>query len=307
MIFIQSSEELNSIKYNTRIQFYCENCNKLTSRRYTKINNSLLCKRCKTMKTCIDKYGVTWTTKIPSAKEKGRATLMSNGGYTFQRESSKEKAINTMREKYGVEHPMFSDQIKEGLYNTNYQKYGTKTASQAEEVKNKIKQTNLERYGTTSTLNTDNVKSAREKACIDKYGVPNAFYNIEARRQKFYKKDGILFDSSWELYFYIYNKDVGNTIIREPTSIEYTMMDGTNRQYFPDFKVNDKLYEIKGDQFFNERNEPFCKITNEYWYEKYQCMKENNVIILRQADIEFYKKYVNNKYGTDYINQFLIE
>ena len=304
-LFISSIRGLNNIKLKTNICFYCEDCNSLTFKAYYRSMDSLLCKKCKTQRTCMQKYGVSWTAKVPSAIEKGRKTVTAHGGYTFQRKSSIEKVKHTMLEKYGVEHPMFSGEIKKKLFNTNYIKYGTKTAAQADIVKDKIKATNLERYGETSTLNTDKVKSAREKACIDKYGFPNAFYSATARHQKFYRKDNILFDSSWELYFYIYHTDMHSTIIREPVSISYKLANGTIRQYFPDFEVNGKLYEIKGDQFFNENGEPYCKLTDEYWYEKYQCMKDNNVIILKQADIEFYKRYVTDKYGFDYISQYL--
>lgn len=71
--------------------------------------------------------------------------------------------------------------------------------------------------------------------------------------------------------------------------------------YHPDFLINGKIYEVKGDQFFriNESGdeEMFCPYRNpnlddeQYnWIcgkfeAKHQCMLKNNVIILRDTHI----------------------
>lgn len=72
--------------------------------------------------------------------------------------------------------------------------------------------------------------------------------------------------------------------------------------YHPDFIINGKVYEVKGDQFFrmNEstgKEEMFCpygrkKYGEEKWQwrcrkeeAKHQCMLKNNVHILRDMDI----------------------
>lgn len=59
------------------------------------------------------------------------------------------------------------------------------------------------------------------------------------------------FDSFPELCFYLYNKRVGNGIIREPRTFEYEFA-GKILVYVPDFEVNGELYELKGDQFLAE-------------------------------------------------------
>ena len=84
--------------------------------------------------------------------------------------------------------------------------------------------------------------------------------------------------------------------------------DGKTYYYIPDFLVNGRIYEVKGDMFFriNEttgKEEMFCpygrkKLGEEKWnwlcgkYEaKHQCMIRNNVIILRELDISNISKY----------------
>ena len=79
-------------------------------------------------------------------------------------------------------------------------------------------------------------------------------------------------------------------------------VDGKTFTYHPDFLINGKLFEVKGDQFFriNEstgKEEMFCpygrkKLGEERWnwlckkFEaKHQCMIKNNVLILRDKDI----------------------
>lgn len=64
----------------------------------------------------------------------------------------------------------------------------------------------------------------------------------------------------------------------------------TIHKYHPDFLINDKLYEVKGDQFF-EGNKMICPYDrNNYKDElaeaKHQCMIKNNIIILKGDDIK---------------------
>lgn len=304
--FIKNEEELRNIPFWVTIEFICEGCGKTCSRQYRKGDwGKLFCKQCKTKCFCQKHYGVNSPFQKDDVKNKIKNTLEKHGGYTFQREESLEKVKSTMKERYGVEHPMHSNEIKEKLYETSYERYGTKVPAQNKDVKEKIHQTVLERYNVDSTLQLPHIKERLKEAVLEKYGTTNAFYSVEGRRQKFYRFNNILFDSSWELYFYIYYKDLGHTIVREPYSIEYTLSSGKIRHYFPDFEIDGELYEIKGDQFFNEKGEPYCKITKKYWYEKYACMKMNNVNIIKNKEMIPIIHFVNDKYGIDYINQFM--
>lgn len=121
-------------------------------------------------------------------------------------------------------------------------------------------------------------------------------------------KNGFAFDSSWELYFYIYKKDKNFNIIREPGKIEY-YVNGKQYYYYPDFEVNGQLYEIKGDHFFDESGQlinPYStKIDEGKMAAKLLCMKCHNVIILKEVGLKDCFEYVNLKYGKDYINNII--
>lgn len=72
-------------------------------------------------------------------------------------------------------------------------------------------------------------------------------------------------------------------------------------KYYPDFLVNNELYEIKGDHFFDENNNyinPFNKEKNNKAFAKYQCIIKNNVKFLKYKDIAF----ILNKYGKNILN-----
>lgn len=154
--------------------------------------------------------------------------------------------------------------------------------------------------GQTGCPFCENEKSAETK--LKKYGDPH--YNnkekmLKTREQHeyiphfsrgLYVYNNILFDSSWELYFYIYNKDIGNNIIRNTKSFPLN----SGHVCIPDFIVNGDIFEIKGDFLKNQKN----------WIFKSECYKQNNIKVLFQKDILFFKNYVENKYGKKYVQQF---
>lgn len=82
------------------------------------------------------------------------------------------------------------------------------------------------------------------------------------------------------------------------------------------FIVEGQLVELKGDHFFDESGKMINPFRYPEWsdeqyeqacaqYEaKYQCMLKNNVRILRSDDYGQYVKYVEQKYGKDFLRQF---
>ena len=64
-------------------------------------------------------------------------------------------------------------------------------------------------------------------------------------RSRNYLYNDLIFDSSWELAFYIYHKDNNIDIDRCVKSFPYVVNNKTH-YYFPDFIVDNKLIEIKG-------------------------------------------------------------
>lgn len=103
-----------------------------------------------------------------------------------------------------------------------------------------------------------------------------------------------MFDSSWELAFYLYHKDK-NFNIKKPQSIEYYDEIGGKHKYFPDFEIDGVLYEIKGSQFLNNSKYSYFKsLTGRA---KLQLIQKLGIIMIKKDEIQFYLKYAREKYG----------
>jgi hypothetical protein len=81
--------------------------------------------------------------------------------------------------------------------------------------------------------------------------------------------------------------------------------DGAEHKYYPDFRIDGQLIEIKGSHFF-ENKDPNGKMVNPYdhsldaLYEaKHQCMIANNVHIIVDCNEQI--RYVSTKYGADFL------
>ena len=263
------------------------------------------CRQCKWVNYLKTTYGVTHNSQLDSVKKKKAQTCL---------------------EHYGVEHPLQSKKILNKAKRTMKKHYRIEYAAQSEEVKNKIADTNMERYGNKCSLHGSNQKKT-EQAFIDKYGVDNPRKSpeiinrmLDTKFERYgsinqfhlYKYDDKNFDSSWELAFYIYHIDKGHNIEHEPTFFTYKCNNVSHR-YYPDFKINGKYYEIKGEQFVKRNSKG--KIvdlvhfgeSNERSSAKYKCMKKHNVTIIDCNKIQKYLEYIIDTYGEDYLDQFRVD
>ena len=99
---------------------------------------------------------------------------------------------------------------------------------------------------------------------------------------------GYYCDSTWELFWVIYNLD-HNINFKRNTSISFDyIFDGKKRKYYPDFIMEDNSFvEIKG-------------YVSEQWKEKIKSVPKNfKIKVLYRKDISPFKKYVIEKYGSD--------
>ena len=99
---------------------------------------------------------------------------------------------------------------------------------------------------------------------------------------------GIWCDSSWELAFVIYHLDNNIPIKRNTDYFEYEYLDKKHK-YYPDFLVENNLYEIKG--FYTEQT-------------KIKLQACENIIIIDKNSIDKYLNYTIEKYGKDFINLY---
>lgn len=79
--------------------------------------------------------------------------------------TTKQKHINTCLEKYGVENPSQSDEIKLQKIDTSIKNYGVENPSQNAEIKSKVRNTMVKKYGLNymEVLNPPHYKSKLEK------------------------------------------------------------------------------------------------------------------------------------------------
>ena len=114
--------------------------------------------------------------------------------------------------------------------------------------------------------------------------VPN---NSPRPQYKFGNYQGIPCDSSWELAFLVYHIDNNIKIERCKEKFTYTI-DNVQHYYYPDFIVNNVIYEIKG------------RILEADLSKFEQFPKNRTLKILFQKDIKFYLSYCKNKYGKNF-------
>ena len=192
--------------------------------------------------------------------------------HALQNSEFLKKSINTCKEHYGVEHPAQNKEILENWKKTNLEIYGVKNPSQCQIIKDKKAQTTMEHYGVENPFQAEEII---EKINIDKHPIRNRyFYN------------NIIFDSSIELYFYIYHHDIlKDDITRGKMFVYY--VNGKKARYFCDFLVNGENIEIKGRHLIDTKTMILHTYLNKTpLLEKTQCLKDNNVKIIIDNDEE---------------------
>ena len=267
------------------------------------------------LKNSADKNPDFWNER----QEKTRDTNIKNG--RDPNWNNREKAKQTIQQSI-ENNPYYYNEIALKAQKTrdknkeNDPQYQEKITSKMREtkVKNGHNETwiNVEKIQETKKLRYNdpyfrNSKKARQ-TCLKKYGVEHYSQTAEfhKRRSKKYKnkKYEIGFDSEWE--FQVYDFCIENNIhVEYQPDIEFEFtFDGKIHQYHPDFLINGKLYEVKGDHFFNADGKMICpyrnkKWTNEYYsyvcdqYEsKHQCMKDHHVIILKSKELANLQEFI---------------
>lgn len=256
----------------------------------------------KRLNTNIKKYGYSTFFSTKETQDKIKQTMQSKYGVSnpYASETIKQKIKETNLKKYGVENVQQSSEIKLKTQATNIAKYGNACALQSETVKEKSKYTLQKRYGAENIWGSEYGKQKIKETNLQKFGCENPQQNheIHVKTMKHYKYDSLNFDSSWELAVYIYCIDHKIHIEREPLRFKYTNNEGKECYYFPDFIIEDKIIEIKGDQFLDEDFTLKDKA-------KQQCMNEHNVVLWIRSDIQKYLDYCIEKFGDNkWYNQF---
>ena len=268
-----------------KIKFICEQCNKEYIVQYRNYNNTNICEHCK----------------------RSNAAKISSRKIEVQ-----EKKKKTMLKKFGVENITKNRKYMNAAWERKYGK-GITASMQLQSSKEKQKQTMKKRYG-GYTLQSKELRTKVDNTIKQIYGtvnIRNSKYYIEKYEhfkddlyknlKRLYYYDNQYFDSSWEVAYYIWLKDNNIEFIYHPKPGLKYISENKEHTYYPDFLVNGKYIEIKGDQFFNKDGSIIMK--SQFDIDKWNCVL-SNAILYRKKDILKYIQYVNKKYGKMYIRQF---
>ena len=166
---------------------------------------------------------------------------------------------NTFKQFSLKEKEEFSEKVSKGLLNMSQEEKEQMKLNRANSrqiyLNNRTEEDILKQslsmkkyWGELSSGKKNEIISKREQTCLEKYKVRNYFLYEDAiiNRRAHYKYNNINFDSLPELCFYLEYEDKG--IERNSTKLKFTYL---NKEHItiPDFKINNILYEIKGDHF----------------------------------------------------------
>lgn len=138
-------------------------------------------------------------------------------------------------------------------------------------------------------------QETRDKIRVAVTGKTGGWRNFGGNGKKGVYKE-LIYQSSWELAWLIYNFEHGNIPTRISFHIKYINENGKLSKYFPDFELNGEYYEIKG--FWSNKTEL-----------KLQAAKDQNIKIklLTKTEIKPYLEYAISKYGKEFWNNaFLV-
>lgn len=259
----------NRIPQHWKFWYYCVDCGISVHRKGQHFNYKFLCENCNKKKTSLERYGVENHAQLPEMREKTKLLFKE------KKEQIQQKRIETCLTKYGLVH------------------------NNSKEAIEKRKQTIKQRYGINPLCSKEALEKARQ-TCLLKYGEEYTTRLPAFRAANFstYKYNNLYFDSSWELAFYIYHLDQNISIEREPEKLEY-YFSNSKHYYFPDFKINGKLFEIKSPYLYSK-----LLIPNTLENAKLNCMLQNNVAII--TDCSIYLNYVKAKYGKNFLKNFKV-
>lgn len=255
-------------------------------------------------------------TKQDNMEMQRKARITKKNNWNDETYNNREQAVETMKEKYGYDFWMqvpenskkYSERFK-NFSNEDWENFKNNISiallSKSKEDKDLWQQHRLK---TISDYTTDKIEEIRKKRKQTwNMKTPQELHEIQRKRAKKikhkYMYKNISFHSFDEMSYYIFIKETTNfNIIRNEMSFYLSYeYNGKILSYYPDFVVNNKIIEIKGLQFF-ENKDPTKKMINPYdrnedgkYEAKYKCMIDNNVEII--TDCTKYIDYVLNKYG----------
>lgn len=158
-----------------RYHSYCsKKCAYKSTERNTKIKNTNIVRyggvapvcsevvKNKIRKTCLDRYGVEYST---------------------QSEQMKSKTRDTNVKRYGVESPTKLESVQNKIKQTCMERYGTTNGGCSKDALEKIRRTNQSRYGVNSSFELESVREKSRQTNLRKYGVEYYLSSLDHKKQ----------------------------------------------------------------------------------------------------------------------------
>ena len=194
------------------------------------------------------------------------------------------KIIETNLQKYGVDHPMKTNECKEKMKQTMIDTYGVEHNSQLNYIKEQKKEKSLKKYRTEYPLQSEIVKNKTIETNMIKYGVENSQQNQDIRNKTYetnLKKYGVkhflqteefknkVIKTNLERYgvpHHSQNAEVSEVMLKNAYNIkQYTFPSGKTISYqgYENFAFDElvNIENISEDDIFTNRTE-----VPELWY-----------------------------------------
>lgn len=218
--------------------------------------------------------------------------------YGDENYNNREQAVQTWNDRSEE----FKTEVKENREKTCIKNYGCKTNLLTQECIKAREDSCFKKFGVKHISQTDYWIEKCKETCILKYGVENYSLTSEFNkiRHKKYMLDNIKFDSSWEVAYYIFLRDFKIDFEYQPDiKFEYYVKD-KKHYYFPDFRVENRIVEIKGNHLLKYQN----KLSDKK--EKIEFILNSGIYLLTYDEIKPYLNYVKLNYGENYLRDLRI-
>lgn len=108
----------------------------------------------------------------PDTQSKIKNTCLDRYGVDHPNKSKeiRKKTVKTCIERYGVDNPNKSKEIREKTKKTNLKRYGVENVYQSEEIKEKIKETHLKKRGVEYPAQSKEVQEKMKQTKFERYG-----------------------------------------------------------------------------------------------------------------------------------------
>lgn len=293
-LYQKISKEITHFRSQQKVSYICKGCGKKVTTYFTSLEyarHPFYCVSCSQKRTNMERYGVTNAALIPESKEKRKRTSLK---------------------KYGCENPTQSAEVKAKLWANRDQEefsekmkqvWENKTPEQRAAQKLHVSQT----HQAFSEEKKQQIKEKHKQTCLQKYGA-DSYQKSEAFRKDLPRRMSVgnkrytygteHFDSSWELALWVYAQDHNLEIEREPCSFDY-IFEGKKHIYFPDFRFQGKLLELKGNHFYRGN---YASSRTQYKVDV--VAKEHNVEVWYLKEIKPYLEYMVQKEGKGWYRKY---